>query len=78
MKKAFFNFTNHHKLERTGILTLFFILLILIAIRISIPFWHKPNIPIQEEARFQQQWDTFKRYHTDSLQLKIRQLNTTQ
>jgi hypothetical protein len=78
MKKAFINFTNHHKLERTGVLVLFFILCLLLAFRISIPYWHKPNIPIQDEARFQQQWDSFKRYHTDSQLLKIKQLNTSQ
>jgi hypothetical protein len=72
MKKAFISFFNYRKQERSGVLFLYIILLLLLAIRISIPYWHKPKLQIQDEARLQREWDSFKKYHSDSLLLKIR------
>ncbi len=60
-KKAFRSFITFTRTERIGLAVLCAILVILIAIRFSMPFWVSPVTDSEKETKLAAAWEKFKR-----------------
>jgi hypothetical protein len=66
MKDFFKSFTAFSRTERMGLIGLISLLLILVAVRVTMHYWVKPDRDEAKEKELVAEWQKFKQEHTDS------------